>query len=367
MYNKAIAKRMKKRKSILKCCCFFLCMYLPNLLIGQHSPYIDGRPWTNKRILCKDYGIVLRYGDGPDSCDIYGAREANVNRVNDTYYLFYDGAGKDGWRSCLAESKDLKHWVKKGAILKLGKPGTNDSKSASSPWVIKEGKTWHMFYLGTPHTSPPPDRIPSFPYLTMKAKSSSLEGPWIKQYDVTPFSVKKGSFYSVTASPGFIVKYNGEYLQFFSGASQDSSGTKRTLGIAATKNLDGAWTVQNKPIFPITEQVENSSVYYEPGNKTWYLFTNHIGIDNNKTEYTDAIWVYWSKDIYHWNVNHKAIVLDSTNCTWSKGAIGMPSVIRIGNRLAVLYDAYEGYSTYHMRRNIGLAWIEIADLTKPVK
>jgi len=76
--------------------------------------------------------------------------------VNGTYYLFYDGAGKDGWRSCLAESKDLKHWVKKGAILKLAKPGSNDAKSASSPWIIKEGKTWHMFYLGTPHTSPPP-------------------------------------------------------------------------------------------------------------------------------------------------------------------------------------------------------------------
>ncbi len=355
---------MFKRNPILKCCCFFLCMYLPDLLIAQ-SPYVDGRPWTNKRIVCKDYGIVLRYGDGPDSCDVYGAREANVNRENGLYYLFYDGAGKDGWESCLAESKDLKNWEKKGAILQLGKPGSNDSKSASAPWVIKEGKTWHMFYLGTPHTSPPPDRIPSFPYLTMKAKSTSLEGPWIKQYDVTPFSVKEGSFYSVTASPGFIVKYKGKYIQFFSGASQDSSGTKRTLGIATTKNLDGAWTVNDKPIFPITEQVENSSVYYEPGNKTWYLFTNHIGIDKNKTEYTDAIWMYWSKDIFHWNVNDKAIVLDSVNCTWSKGAIGMPSVIKVGNKLAVLYDAYEGYSTYHMRRNIGLAWINISDLSKP--
>ena len=358
--------KLIKRESVLKRCCFFLCMYLPNLLMGQHSHYVDGRPWANARIVCNDYGIVLRYGNGPDSCDIFGAREANVNEESGMYYLFYDGAGKDGWRSCLAESKDLKHWVKKGAILKLGKPGANDSKSASSPWVIKEDNTWHMFYLGTPHTTPAPDRIPAFPYLTMKARSTSLEGPWSKQYELTPFSVKKGSFYSVTASPGFIVKYKGEYLQFFSGASQDSSGTKRTLGIATTKNLNGAWTIRDKPIFPITEQVENSSVYYEPGNKTWYLFTNHIGIDKSKTEYTDAIWVYWSKDIYHWNVNNKAIILDSTNCTWSKGAIGMPSVIRVGSRLAVLYDGYEGYNTYHMRRNIGLAWIDIANLAKPV-
>jgi predicted GH43/DUF377 family glycosyl hydrolase len=348
---------MTINKNILTGTLFLALISIPALMIAQQLSYIDGRPQATKRIECKDFGIVLKYGDGPDSCDIYGAREANVNKVNDTYYLFYDGAGKDGWRSCLAESKDLKHWTKKGAILTLGKPGSNDAKSASSPWIIKEGKTWHMFYLGTPNTSPAPDRIPSFPYLTMKAKSNSIEGPWIKQYDVTPFSTKQNSFYSVTASPGFIIKYKDKYVQFFSGATQNSSGTKRTLGIATTKNLDEPWTVNAKPIFPITEQVENSSVYYDDKTKTWYLFTNHIGIDSNKVEYTDAIWMYWSKDIYNWDVDRKAIVLDSSNCTWSKGAIGMPSVIKVDDKLAVLYDAFEGYSTYHMKRNIGLAWI----------
>ncbi|MBS1667138.1 MAG: hypothetical protein JST58_07175 [Bacteroidetes bacterium] len=331
---------------------------IPNLLSAQG--YIDGRPQATKRInKCIDFGIVLKYGDGPDSCDVYGAREANVNKVNDTYYLFYDGAGKDGWKSCLAESKDLIHWIKKGAILNLGKPGSKDAKSASSPWVIKEGKTWHMFYLGTPNTSPAPDRVPSFPYLTMKAKSNAIEGPWVKQYNVIAFSTKQNSYYSVTASPGFIVSYQDKYVQFFSGASEDSSGTKRTLGIATTNNLDSTWSVSAKPIFPITEQVENSSIYYDDKNKTWYLFTNHIGIDTAKEEYTDAIWMYWSKDIYHWDPANKAIILDRNNCTWSKGAIGMPSVIKVGEKLSVLYDAVEGNGTTHMKRNIGLAWIDL--------
>ena len=56
---------------------------------------------------------------------------------------------------------------------------------------------------------------------------------------------------------------------------------KETLGIATTKNLDSPWNVNAKPLFPITEQVENSSVYYDAKNKTWYLFTNHIGIDSS--------------------------------------------------------------------------------------
>ncbi|HZK63566.1 MAG TPA: hypothetical protein VFC34_05445 [Puia sp.] len=349
-----------KRKMILYVR-VFLSSFLALTLKAHAQVYADGRPGASLRIPCTDEGIVLRYGNGPDSCDVYGAREAVVNRVEDTYYLFYDGAGKNGWVACLAESKDLRTWHKKGAILSLGTPGAKDAKSASSPWVIKEDGIWHMFYLGTPHTSPPPDRIPSFPYLTMKARSASLEGPWIKQYDVTPFSPRAGTYYSETASPGFIVKIKNEYLQFFSASIQDRDRdlTKRTLGIARTRNLNGAWRVDSLPLVPLSEQVENSSLFFEKAIKTWFLFTNHIGINQNGTEYTDAIWVYWSRDINKWDTKNKAIVLDGSNCSWAKGAIGMPSVIQTGNRLALFYDAPGANSTSHMKRNIGLAWLQL--------
>jgi predicted GH43/DUF377 family glycosyl hydrolase len=327
---------------------------------AQKNVYADGRPSASKRIACQDEGIVLKYGDGPDSCDTYGAREAVVNKVGDHYYLFYDGAGSDGWKSCLAVSTDLRSWTKRGAILSLGAPDKNDSKSASSPWVIKAKDGWHMFYLGTPHTSPAPYRIPSFPYLTMAARADSITGPWIKDYALTPFFTRPGTFYTVTASPGFIVKRDDEYLQFFSGSILDSVGhCKRTLGIARTKDLNGAWTIDPKPVVPLEEQVENSSLYYEKKSKYWLLFTNHIGLDPKGEEYTDAIWVYWSKDLDNWDASHKAIVLDSMNCSWAKGAIGMPSVIQMGNKLALLYDAPGGSSTNHMHRNIALAWLKL--------
>jgi predicted GH43/DUF377 family glycosyl hydrolase len=327
---------------------------------AQSSGYLDGRPQAHLRMNAFDEGIVLRYGDGADSCDVYGAREAILNEDRGIYYLFYDGAGKNGWLACLAESRDLKNWTKKGPILTLGDSTKGDYKSASAPWVIKEKNAWHMFYLGTPNTSPAPDRIPAFPYLTMKATSNSLQGPWIKQYDVTPLPLKKDSYYAVTASPGFVVKTKNEYLQFFSATTQVGSDIKRTLGIARTNDLNATWTIDSTPLVPLAEQIENSSIHFDQKSNCWFLFTNHIGIDpKDSTEYTDAIWVYWSKDINKWNAADKAIVLDSANCSWSKGAIGMPSVIKRGNRLAILYDAFEGYSNYHMKRNIGLAWLQL--------
>lgn len=339
--------------------CLFICLSCAIKAYSQHQTYSDGRPAAHRRIACRDEGIVLKYGDGQDSCDVYGAREAVVNKVGNTYYLFYDGAGKDGWKACLATSTDLKNWNKKGAVLDLGDSTRMDAKSASSPWVIKEKDTWHMFYLGTPNATPAPDRVPGFPYLTMKAKAPSLEGPWTKQYDVQPFTTKPNTFYSLTASPGFIVRNNNEFLQFFSGSAQDGKVVKRTVGIARTKNLNGSWDILESPVVPLDEQIENSSLYYDKGQKTWYLFTNHIGINEKGNEFTDAIWVYWTKDLYHWQKENKAIVLDNQNCNWSKGAIGMPTVIQTGNKLALLYDAAPGESISHMKRSIGLAWIPL--------
>ncbi len=334
--------------------------HTPENLHGSRLPilperYPDGRPQATMRMDAEDSGIVLKYGDGPDSCDIYGARDVWVFESGGLYYMHYDGAGPEGWKCSLAISRDLVHWTKKGAILDLGEPGSEDSKSASYGVTYYDGAVWHMFYLGTPNTTPPPDRIPAFPYLTMKALGESPAGPWRKQRDVIPFRPMQGTYYSATASPGHIIKREDEYLQFFN-ASTDHP-IERTISIARTTNLNGSWEIDPEPIVSPEEQIENSSLYFEESNRTWFLFTNHIGLEG--FEYTDAVWVYWTQDLNRWDANNKAVVLDGANCTWSNKCIGLPSVVRKGNRLAILYDAPGGESKSHMRRSVGLAWLNL--------
>ncbi len=321
------------------------------------ADYPDGRPAATLRLEAKDQGMVMKHGDGPRECDKLGARDIWVFEADGTYYMHYDGAGPKGWLACLAISADLVHWTKKGPVLDFGQPGEEDSASASYGTTYFDGKTWHMFYLGTPHTSPAPDLIPAFPYLTMKARSQSPAGPWIKQRDVAPFRCTPGTFYDVTASPGQIVRHGDEYLMFFSAASNDSLGTHRTIGIARTKDLNGPWRIDPRPIVPPAEQIENTSLYFEPVDRTWFLFTNHIGLEG--FEYTDAVWVYWSKDLNKWDPADKAVVLDGRNCAWSEKCIGLPGVVKVKNRLAILYDAPGGVSKSHMRRDVGLAWLEL--------
>lgn len=319
--------------------------------------YPDGRPSAALRMEARDQGIVLRHGDGPGQCDLLGARDLWIFPNQGLYYLHYDGAGPKGWLACLAVSHDLIHWAKRGPILDFGKPGEADSASASYGTTYRDNKTWHLFYLGTPHTSPAPDLIPAFPYQTMAARSHSPVGPWVKQPGVVPFRCVPGTYYSVTASPGQIVRSGKEYLMFFSAASQDERGTHRTLSIARTRDLDGPWAVDPQPIFPPAEQIENSSIYFEPSNRYWFLFTNHIGLANG--EYSDAIWVYWTQDLNHWKAADKAVVLDGRNCQWSHRCIGLPGVVKYGKRLAVLYDAPGEDSESHMGRDIGLAWLNL--------
>jgi predicted GH43/DUF377 family glycosyl hydrolase len=313
--------------------------------------YPDHRPAAKYRLDAKDQGVVFRHGTGPGRCDYLGARDVWVYESDGTYYMHYDGAGPKGWLCCLANSKNLANWTPKGPILDFGTKGQEDSASASYGVTYFDGKTWHMFYLGTPHASSPPDLIPCFPYLTMKAKSNSPAGPWIKQPEVIPFRTRPGTYYQDTASPGQIIRHGDEYLMFF------SASMKRTIAIARTRDLTGPWKIDPAPIVPSEEQVENSSLYFEPANKTWFLFTNHIGLEG--FEYTDAVWVYWTKDINHWNATHKAVVLDGKNCTWSRKCIGLPSVVKVGSRLAVVYDAPGGDSKSHMKRDVGMAWLEL--------
>ncbi len=320
--------------------------------------YRDGRPVPDARMYAVDQGVVLRHGSGPDSCDAFGARDVWVFRADSTYIMHYDGAGPRGWLAIRATSTDLLHWTIDGPVLTLGAKGADDEKSASYGLTVSDGARWHMFYLGAINVSPPPDLVPATPYVTLKARSASPFGPWEKQPGVVPFKPTPGTYYSHSASPGQTISYRGEYLQFFS-ASVGGRWVGRTLGIARTRNLDSAWVIDPEPILPLKEQIENSTLYYEETNGLWFLFTNHIGWYEDGEEYTDAIWVYWSDDPTVWKAENKAVVLDRRNCTWSKRVIGLPSVVRFGNRLALLYDGVEGEGTGHTGRDIGLAWLPV--------
>ena len=338
----------------------------PQIAVGSQivratlPTYSDGRPQAANRLPIQDYGIVIRHGAAPGGIDAQGARDVNVSESGGTYYMHYDGApGNASWNTVLATSTDLINWSIKGNIMPLGAPGAQDSDCVCYGVTVFDGSQYQLYYTASNiDWGDAPNIVPGPPYTTMKAHAASLAGPWTK--DGPALMPASGTYYSDTSSPGQIIQYQGQYLQYFSAAQNGAAGFQRTISIARSASMSGPWTIDSAPILPPTEQIENASIYYQQSTQTYFLFANHVG-----TDVTDAVWVYWSQDPQHWNPANKAVVVDAQSSNWAHWTIGIPSLIVVGDKLAVFYSgnaqAVSGFPA-NLNQDIGLAWV-----TLPIK
>jgi predicted GH43/DUF377 family glycosyl hydrolase len=79
-----------------------------------------------------------------------GVEDPRLLKIDGTYYLTYTGYDEHAAQLCLAISKDLIHWERKGVILPAYKGTWNEQWTKSGAIVPKKiaGKWW-MYYLGT--------------------------------------------------------------------------------------------------------------------------------------------------------------------------------------------------------------------------
>lgn len=79
-----------------------------------------------------------------------GVEDPRLVQFGDTYYLTYTGYNKTDAQLCLATSKDLIHWERKGVIIPANKGNWNVKWTKSGAIVPEKinGKYW-MYFLGT--------------------------------------------------------------------------------------------------------------------------------------------------------------------------------------------------------------------------
>jgi len=79
-----------------------------------------------------------------------GVEDPRLVQFGDTFYLTYTGYNKKDAQLCLATSKDLVHWERKGVILPAYKGNWNVGWTKSGAIVPRKigGKYW-MYFLGT--------------------------------------------------------------------------------------------------------------------------------------------------------------------------------------------------------------------------
>jgi predicted GH43/DUF377 family glycosyl hydrolase len=150
-----------------------------------------------------------------------GVEDPRLVLFGDTYYLTYTGYTKKDAQLCLATSKDLIHWERKGVILPAYKGRWNVRWTKSGAIVPEKigGKYW-MYFLGTAKDNN--DQVGL-------ASSSDLLH-WEEATDSPVLPVRAGKFDSRVAEPGpapmvtskgIVLIYNGadDHLVYRTGVA----------------------------------------------------------------------------------------------------------------------------------------------------
>ena len=160
-----------------------------------------------------------------------GVEDPRLVQFGGTYYLTYTGYNKKDAQLCLATSKDLIHWDRKGVIIPANK-GNWNVKWTKSGAIIPEkiaGKYW-MYFLGT--SADNKDQ-------TGLAQSTDLLH-WTEATQIPVLPVRPGHFDARVAEPGpapivrpagLVLIYNGadDKLVYRTGIAIFDRSDPRTL------------------------------------------------------------------------------------------------------------------------------------------
>ena len=122
-----------------------------------------------------------------------GVEDPRLVQFGDTYYLTYTGYNKTDAQLCLATSKDLIHWERKGVIVPANKGNWNVKWTKSGAIVPEKlgGKYW-MYFLGTSSDNRDQAGL---------AFSTDLVH-WTEATETPALPVRPGHFDSRVAEPG---------------------------------------------------------------------------------------------------------------------------------------------------------------------
>ena len=175
-----------------------------------------------------------------------GVEDPRLVQFGDTYYLTYTGYNKTDAQLCLATSKDLIHWERKGVIIPANKGNWNvkwTKSGAIVPGKI-DGKYW-MYFLGTSADKKDQGGL---------AYSEDLMH-WTEATKTPVLPVRPGQFDSRVAEPGpapILTEKGGSFS--FTTALTTSSSTApawRSLIARIHENCFG------EPISPSSSQKKN--------------------------------------------------------------------------------------------------------------
>lgn len=148
-----------------------------------------------------------------------------------TYYLFYNAKNQAEARwheqTGVATSTDLKNWQRYAGnpILRNGPPGSPDSRFASDPCVLRNGRLWALYYFGLDDRGVARDLVATSEDLLHPAKRTQVV------IDVGP----PGSVDSSYAHKPSLIAYKGDLYHFYCAVSRTAGREVRGISVARSR------------------------------------------------------------------------------------------------------------------------------------
>jgi predicted GH43/DUF377 family glycosyl hydrolase len=177
-------------------------------------------------------GACLRAEDGAE-WERGGLYKPCLVKDGATYYLFYNAKNQAArWheQTGVALSTDLKRWrrYEGNPILRNGPPGSPDSRFASDPCVLKNGRSWALYYFGLDDRGVARDLVATSDNLLHPTKCSEIVidvgGP--------------GSVDASYAHKPSLIAHQGDLYHFYCAVSRVNGKEVRGISVARSR----AWT-----------------------------------------------------------------------------------------------------------------------------
>ena len=184
------------------------------------------------------------------------------------YWMWYAGNNGTNWQIGLATSKDGVQWKKhlNNPVLKIGAAGNWDDKHLTSPFVMRDGAVFKMWYRG---------ESAQFPGKGSTGYAESPDGVnWVRHAGNPVFSPVASGWDSRSLTIYPIVKRDGKYEGWYGG----SDGTTSQIGYATSADGINWQRYPDNPVFSPTrdgswdgEQISSPFVLFESTvYKMWY-------------------------------------------------------------------------------------------------
>jgi predicted GH43/DUF377 family glycosyl hydrolase len=268
----------------------------------------------------------------------------SVIKTGSTFRMWYSGGhsiqsiGSIGY----ATSQDGVHWTRySNNPVFTAIPGSWEQTSVAIPSVLQDGNKLHMWYIAGGN---PDDGKVGY--------ATSSDGIHWNRHPSPVFTSREGGWYADGIFPGTVIKENGIFKMWFSGATGSVSQSTPTSkgGIGYATSPDGiAWKVYdnpatNTPPYHFSDPVLNygttgswesatvlapSVVKTKCGYEMWYA-GEVFGGSQNLGYATSTDGIHWTKD-----PGNPVITTDPWNIL-----LVFPSVILDGNKYRMWYGSF---------------------------